>query len=196
MLYYIDIHAICEASPVIRLSPARAEALDGLRVIIAALTQSARAVESRTGITNAQLFLLQQLRAGPLSVSQLAERARTHQSTVSIVLARLSRAGLVAKERSAEDGRRAVVSVTTAGRALLRRAPAPPAADLLRAVERLSPRDARRLADGLRALVHSLGLGTHPPTLLFEHPRAAPSRVGRSRKSGTARAAPSRREKA
>lgn len=160
----------------IRRAGARAQALDALRVIVGALSRSARAVETRTGITNAQVFLLQQLRDGALSVGELAELAHTHQSTVSIVIARLSRAGLVAKARAADDARRAVVSLTPAGRVLLQRAPAPPAADLLLAVERIPARDARRLADGLHALVRSLGLEDHPPTMLFEHPRAPKSR--------------------
>lgn len=160
----------------IRGADARAQALDALRVIVGALSRSARAVETRTGITNAQVFLLQQLRDGVLSMGELAELAHTHQSTVSIVVARLARAGLVAKARASDDARRAVVSLTPAGRALLRRAPAPPAADLLLAVERLSLGDARRLADGLHALVRSLGLEDHPPTMLFEHPRALKSR--------------------
>ena len=34
----------------------RARALESLRVLVGALTRSARAVEQRTGITNAQLF--------------------------------------------------------------------------------------------------------------------------------------------
>src|ERR1039457_6003792 len=89
----------------------RAQALERLRTLISALSHSARAVERRTGITNAQLFLLQQLaEADFLSVNALAARARTQQSTVSIVIARLVRAGLAAKRRSADDRRIAIVS--------------------------------------------------------------------------------------
>jgi DNA-binding MarR family transcriptional regulator len=173
---YIDVNASRKAASVIRRAGARAQALDALRVIVGALSRSARAVETRTGITNAQVFLLQQLRDGVLSVGELAELAHTHQSTVSIVVARLSRAGLVAKARATDDARRAVVSLTPAGRALLRRAPAPPAADLLLAVEQLPLGDARRLADGLHSLVRSLGLEGQPPTKLFEHPRVPKGR--------------------
>ncbi|MEP7345902.1 MAG: MarR family transcriptional regulator [Gemmatimonadaceae bacterium] len=150
---------------------ARDEALGWLRVVVGALSQSARTVERRTGVTNAQLFLLQQLgEAGSLSVSELADRARTGQSTVSIILSRLTRAGLVSKKRSPDDARRAVVSLTRRGRALALRAPAPPAADLLRAVDQLSARDARGLADGLAALARALELQAVPPAMLFEAP--------------------------
>jgi DNA-binding MarR family transcriptional regulator len=152
----------------------RPQALERLRMLISALSHSARAVERTTGITNAQLFLLQQLaEVESLSVNDLAARARTQQSTVSIVVARLVRAGLAAKRKSAADGRIAVVSLTPKGRRLLRHAPAPPASALLRAIEALPLREARALADGVDALVRALDLSPPEATMLFEH---APAR--------------------
>jgi DNA-binding MarR family transcriptional regulator len=152
----------------------RADALNHLRTLVSALSHSARAVERSTGITNAQLFLLQQLaEADTLSVNDLAARARTQQSTVSIVVARLVRAGLAAKRKSAADGRIAVISLTPKARRLLAHAPAPPTSALLSAIEKLSERDIRALADGLRALVSALDLSPPEVTMLFEH---APTR--------------------
>lgn len=157
-----------------RTSADREQALERVRILVAALSQSARAVERSTGVTNAQLFLLQQL-AGTesLSVSDLAARARTQQSTVSIVIGRLVRAGLAAKRKSTDDARMAVISLTPKGRRLLAHAPAPPTTALLRAIERLSAGEARALAHGLRALVDALDLAPPRVTLLFEH---APAR--------------------
>jgi DNA-binding MarR family transcriptional regulator len=152
----------------------RADALEHLRTLISALSHSARAVERSTGITNAQLFLLQQLAtADSLSVNDLAARARTQQSTVSIVVARLVRAGLAVKRKSASDGRIAAVSLTPKGRRLLTHAPAPPTSALLHAIEELSDRDIKSLSDGLRALVSALDLSPPEVTMLFEH---APTR--------------------
>jgi DNA-binding MarR family transcriptional regulator len=152
----------------------RAQALERLRTLISALSHSARAVERSTGVTNAQLFLLQQLaEADFLSVNELAARARTQQSTVSIVVARLVRAGLAAKRKSADDRRIAVISLTPKGRRLLTHAPAPPASALLRAIEALSVREARSLAAGMDALVRALDLSPSKVTMLFEH---APAR--------------------
>lgn len=148
----------------------RVRALDGLRVVVGALTHSARAVEQHTGVTNAQLFLLQQIAGSDgLSVNALAARARTQQSTVSIVIGRLVRAGYVRKGRDAVDGRRVVLSLTTKGRRLLRGAPAAPIAVLITALEQLSLRDARALADGVHALVRALGLAPQEGILLFEN---------------------------
>ena len=148
----------------------RTQALERLRTLVSALTHSARAVERTTGVTNAQLFLLQQLaETDSLSVNDLAARARTQQSTVSIVVARLVRAGLAAKRKAKDDRRRAVVSLTPKGRRLLTHAPAPPTAALLRAIEALSIREARTLADGLGALLRALAPSPRKATMLFEH---------------------------
>jgi DNA-binding MarR family transcriptional regulator len=182
------------ASAAIRKSAAvRAQALERIRTLVSALSHSARAVERSTGVTNAQLFLMQQLaEEHALSVNDLAARARTQQSTVSIVVARLVRAGLAIKRKSADDGRIAVVSLTAKGRRLITHAPAPPTSVLLRAIEALSDREARALADGLRALVDALELTPPEVTMLFEHAplrrsiRQRPSRTTtRSRKRKT-----------
>ncbi len=140
-----------------------------IRVLIDGLSRSARSLEQRTGITNAQLFLLQQLADGEgLSVTELAQRARTQQSTVSIVVGRLVRARLVRSVRSESDGRRAVLTLTPSARRLLRNAPDPPTAAVLAALEKLSATDAKALAQGMRALVGALGLEQQPAPLLFE----------------------------
>ncbi|MFI5280655.1 MAG: MarR family winged helix-turn-helix transcriptional regulator [Gemmatimonadales bacterium] len=151
----------------------RASALRALRALIAGLGRSARSIEWRTGFTNAQLFLLRQLEpAAALSVNELAERARTSQSTVSSVLGRVVRAGLVRRERAPDDGRRVALTITPQGRRLLRRAPTPPTEALFDALESLTDREARGLATGLGALVTALGLvGEQAPMLFQDAPR-------------------------
>jgi DNA-binding MarR family transcriptional regulator len=151
------------------VAAARARALAALRVLVAALSQSARAVERHTGITNAQLFLLQQLAEhGPQSVGELAARAQTQASTASIVVSRLVAHGLVNKSRAADDARRTSLSLTPAARRLVRAAPTPPTAQLLSAVERLSVREARALVLGLEAMRREMHLPEVEPALLFE----------------------------
>jgi DNA-binding MarR family transcriptional regulator len=149
--------------------------LRSFRTIIAALSRSARAVETRTGVTNAQLFVLQQLRADEmLGINDLAARARTGQSAVSIVVRRLVRRGLVRRHRSIIDRRRVGVTLTAAGRALVRHAPEPPTARLLAAVGQLDPRDLRALARGVAALMEAMGVGEETPPMLFERDRSDP----------------------
>jgi hypothetical protein len=95
------------------------------------------------------------------------------------------RAGLAAKRKSAADGRIAVVSLTPKGRRLLTHAPAPPASALLRAIEALSVREARSLADGMDALVRALDLSPSKVTMLFEHAPARRSAHSRPDRTAT-----------
>lgn len=155
--------------------------LRALRALIAALSRSARTIEARTGVTNAQLFVLQQLQTEEaLGINALAARARTGQSAVSIVVRRLVRRGLVSRRRSAADGRRVGVSLTIAGRALVRQAPEPPTTRMLAAVGRLDHRDLRALARGLTALVSAMGIAGETPSMLFERDGNRRTRARRS----------------
>lgn len=147
----------------------RADALALARTLVDGLSRSARAVERRTGITNAQLFLLQELGAhDALSVNDLAGRARTTQGTVSVVLGRLVRAGLARKSRSVTDGRVVMISLTAAGRRRLRGAPRTTVATLIAAVDSLGPAETRALKKGLGALGRALRLESAAAPLLFE----------------------------
>jgi DNA-binding MarR family transcriptional regulator len=150
-------------------SAARSEALAMLRALVGVLSSSARAVERRTGVTNAQLFLLQQLAsAGPCSLGELAALAHTQPSTVSLVIGRLQRAGFVTRVRAADDRRRVVIALTTAGRRLVRRAPTAPTARLLEAMRALDIRDAKHLVRGLKPLLDEIGASYTAPPMLFE----------------------------
>lgn len=148
----------------------RAASLRMIRALVASLDFSAREVEATTGITNAQLFVLRQLAAEDHpSVNQLAERLHARQNTVSALLTRLVAAGLVQREQSPLDGRRAVLSLTREGRRLLKRAPRPPAELLIDALDQMSLREVRALTSGLLPLVTRLGLQPEFAPLLFEN---------------------------
>lgn len=146
-----------------------ADALQAVRALIATMGRSARTVERRTGLTNAQLFLLRQLALeGPLSVNELAARVVTKQSTVSLLAKRLYAAGLLRRERSATDARSVVLSISQAGRRILRKAPAAPLTSLLLALRGLDPRDRRALEQGLAALLEALGVRAEAAPPMFE----------------------------
>jgi DNA-binding MarR family transcriptional regulator len=146
-----------------------ARTLSCIRALVAALAQSARSVERRTGITNAQLFVLQLLASEPvLSINELASRASTQQSTISLLVTRLARAGLVRRERSDDDARRARVALTAKGQRMVRRAPTPPMARMIAAVETLSPTDLRGLERGVAALLRAMNIKTSGDRLMFE----------------------------
>jgi DNA-binding MarR family transcriptional regulator len=146
-----------------------AEALQRVRALVEGLGKSASGVESRTGVTNAQLFLLQQIRAGRrVTVNDLAALAMTTQSTVSIVLSRLERKGLVKRTRSPVDRRSVVLQLTPSGRRVLRRAPRPATSEVMRALSRLTRDELDALSRGLGALGRELGFLLKRPSMLFE----------------------------
>jgi len=162
---------------------------DCVRRIVRALRESSREAERTVGVSGAQLFVLQQLATGPArSVSELAERTFTHQSSVSVVVQRLAEAGLVARGPSRTDRRRTDLHLTIRGRALLSSAPKLLQDRLIEAVRQL-PRGRRmRLAAGLLEIVDRMQLPGGPAPMFFEdrkrrgssHPNAAAVSPARS----------------
>ncbi len=140
-----------------------------LRLIVRDLRLSAREVERAAGVTGAQLFVLQQLAGGGgLSVNELAERTKTDQSSVSVIVKRLVDAGVVARRPSKKDARRVELRLTPAGRKVMARAPEPSQSRLLAALGRLRARDLEALRGALDALVREMGLEKETAEMFFE----------------------------
>jgi DNA-binding MarR family transcriptional regulator len=152
-------------------------ALNALRRLVASLADSARDLDRAAP---AQRFILEQLADGPLpSVNALAARTHTTQATVVIVLNRLERTALVARQADPNDRRRTLVSITAKGRRLLARSAVPVQSRLLGALDAMPRRQARALADALEAWVSAAGLAQTPAALFLEPPapRRRPTRA-------------------
>ncbi len=146
--------------------------LDGLRRIVRVLRESSREAESKLGVSGAQLFALKALsEARQLSLSELAERTRTHQSSVSVVVKRLVRSKLVARKASPEDARQLELSLTPKGRALLKRAPNAAQDRLILAVEALPRGERQALGRVLAHLSEAMGAADTAPQMFFEEQR-------------------------
>lgn len=146
-----------------------AHVVDGLRRIVRALHQSHRRAEHRWRLSAAQLLLLQRLAEAPtLSVNELANRTFTHQSTVSVVVARLVSRGLVRRSRAGDDARRAELALTPSGRALLRRAMSSAQAQLFDALDAMPSAKLRVIADGIHDVASALGVEGEPAGMFFE----------------------------
>ncbi len=143
--------------------------LDAIRRLVQGIRSPSRRNETAAGLTAAELFVLHALRDAPAqSLNELAARTYTDQSTASPVVERLRRRNLVRRERSAEDARRVVIALTTAGRAAVERAPEAPQSAMIAALTRLPARDRRALARGLTRLVTEMGLSHERAGMLFE----------------------------
>lgn len=170
---------------------ASARTMDAARHLVRALAGSARAVQSRTGISGAQLFILRQLASadGPLSVNELADLTLTHQSTVSGVLNRLVERRLVTRSPSPDDARRAAVALTARGRALVADAPPTVQTQLVAGLAKLSAAQRSTLAETLEAWLEASGLGGEPAPLFFERESAARTSTTKKPASGSRRGA-------
>ncbi|HVV87583.1 MAG TPA: MarR family transcriptional regulator, partial [Kofleriaceae bacterium] len=136
------------------------------------IREGSRGGERVGGISGAQVFVMHcLLGSGPLTISELAGRTMTHQSSVSVVVQRLVDRGLVTRGIADGDRRRREVALTAAGRRLLRRTPDAAQTRLLGAIARMPRRAREQLAESLVALVHAMGADREPAEMFFEDGR-------------------------
>lgn len=108
-----------------RARPADEEVLVTLRQIIRRIDLYSKRLVQIYGLTGPQLVLLKELgRAEEMPVGHLARRIDLSNGTVTRILDRLERRGLVTRIRSAADRRRVMVSITETGIVALASAPA------------------------------------------------------------------------
>jgi DNA-binding MarR family transcriptional regulator len=157
----------CAHSP----GPRTREVLDAIRRIVQALRESSRLAESRVGLSGAQLFVLRTVAELPgLSLNELAVRTRTHQSSVSAVVTRLAREGLVQKRTADGDARRIEIRLSPGGRRRLSRAPRTAQERLVATVDALPGAERACLAVTLEGLVRGMALPRKRPAMFFEEP--------------------------
>jgi len=157
-----------------------ASILDSIRRLSRGLRLAAQETQSVAGVSAAQLFVLRTLEDGePASVSQLAERTLTDRSSVASVVERLLQAKLVSRSPSASDKRRAAITITTKGRAVVRKAPAAPTTLILNALNEMSSRELKPLAENLAKLISAIGFEKGPAYMLFEEKNNSSRRHGR-----------------
>lgn len=149
--------------------------VDALRRIVRALHRSNRLAEQRWDVSAAQLLVLQRLAEAPtLSVNELADRTFTHQSTVSVVVTRLVKRRLVTRTRADDDARRAELSLTAPGRALLRRAMGAAQMHLMDALDDMPSTQLGLIDTCLEQIVEALGVAEEPAGMFFEDMNVTP----------------------
>lgn len=130
-----------------------ARIVQGLRRIVKALQTYSQDVRSAYGLTGPQLWALKTLeREGRLTVGRLAAALVVHQSSVSILLDRLEKRGLVQRRRRPPDRRHVQVELTSRGAAIAADAPEAAQGRLLHSLGLMSAeqlRGARRVVEQL-----------------------------------------------
>lgn len=120
-----------------------------LEAIIYLYTESRRITKElakRADLTGPQLTVVKLLETfGDLSLSALSDRIRAQNSTVTGIIDRMEREGLVMRERSKEDRRVVYIKLTAKGRELAREIPVEPMEIFRSALETLSAQEMRDL---------------------------------------------------
>ena len=124
----------CPPIPVMELHE---QVLVELRRIVRALDLQSKRLE-KIGLTGSQLQVIRVLsRHDALTANQLSREVSLSQGTVTTVLDRLETKGLICRQRSSEDRRRLVLTLTEAGREVLSRAPSLLRADFVAGFQQL-----------------------------------------------------------
>jgi MarR family transcriptional regulator, organic hydroperoxide resistance regulator len=120
-----------------------------LEAIIYLYTESRRITKElakRADLTGPQLTVVKLLeQVGDLSLSELSDRIRAQNSTVTGIIDRMEREGLVLRERSKEDRRVVHITLTPKGHALAAAIPVEPMEIFKGALESLSAQEMRDL---------------------------------------------------
>lgn len=100
------------------------QVLISLRQIIRAIDLHSKRLERESGLTGPQLLVLQLIqRAGEITAGVIAREVSLSQATVTSIIDRLERKGILQRQRSTDDKRKVMVTLTEAGEKALEKAP-------------------------------------------------------------------------
>jgi DNA-binding MarR family transcriptional regulator len=130
-----------------------------LRRLFKGLHEYSKAMHRRSGLSAPQAWALSIVDAEPqISLGTLAERMYSHPSTVSGVVERLVQRGAMRREVDPRDRRGVQLTLTPAGRRLMRESLPPVQAGLQRALERMPTRRLHLLRQALEDIVRQAEL--------------------------------------
>lgn len=143
--------------------------MNAIRRVVKALRQAEVSSTEGLAVGAAQLFVLREVaKAGVLTVTELAQRTATSQSSVSEVVSRLAARGLVIRGQSEGDRRRAAITLTPEGTALLASSAETVQERMIAAFRRLPPARQAALASTLGEWIAESGMGDLEATMFFE----------------------------
>jgi MarR family transcriptional regulator, lower aerobic nicotinate degradation pathway regulator len=143
--------------------------LDSIRRLVRLLRLTDRAAQSELGLSGAQLFVLHELNKTPaLSLSELADRTRTDQSSVSVVVTRLVEGGFISRERDKRDARRLVLTLTKSGKTVADQSPPVAQEKIIEVLERMPASERHRFADTFTKVIDEMGEGKAAAPMMFE----------------------------
>ena len=140
------------------------DVIDNLRRVFQVLNEYANNAEKTTGLTGTQIWGMKLVALyAPIRVSDLARRMYLHPATVVGILDRLEARGLVTRTRSLKDRRAVDITLSSAGKEIVARAPEIAQDKLVKGLETLSDEEFSRVADGMAQMVRILRVEHIPP---------------------------------
>ena len=137
----------------------------GLRAAYLMMHRRANAVFSRFGLTADQFVLLTALAGGDrVTQKELTRLTHSDPNTISEMLGRLERRGLIRRERHADDGRALSVSLTEDGWAAQRRAMEGVAPFCEALADLVPPDEGETLLGHLNRIASGMSATDSPPT--------------------------------
>lgn len=98
------------------------EVLIAIRRMIRAIDLQSRKLVQSHGLTGPQALILKEVGRGkPLTAGELATNVSLSQATITDIVKRLEGRDLLVRERSSEDKRRIIITLTAKGRAIVSR---------------------------------------------------------------------------
>ena len=130
------------------------QVLVALRKIIQSIDLHSRSLVKRFGLTGPQLIILREIAASDgISAGKLARAISLSQATVTGVLERLEKRGLITRQRSETDRRRVLLHATPAAMGLLDEAPPLMQESFVEAFNRLPDWEQAMILSALQRLV-------------------------------------------
>lgn len=138
--------------------PIEESILRALRRITRAIDLHSRKLASTYGLTGPQLVCLRALGQVQYSTpSALAKELSLSQATITGIIDRLDARQLITRERSTKDRRLVTVTITQAGRALIREAPYPLQETFVQQLKQLKHDEQTNILDTLERIVRMMG---------------------------------------
>lgn len=103
--------------------PISNEILRAIRQIIRAVDLNSKKLVRKCGLTTPQLVVLKELASKNLTGSDLAHQVSLSNATVTAIIDRMEKKGLVARKRDSVDRRKVRISLTDDGQSVLDQAP-------------------------------------------------------------------------
>jgi DNA-binding MarR family transcriptional regulator len=133
------------------------EVLISLRRVTRAIDLHSKHLMKTAGLTAPQMLILQTLRdQGDAIISDVANQISLSQATVTSILDRLEKRGLVMRERSQQDKRKVFACLTDAGNELIRNAPMPLQDYFIRQFSDLQDWEQTQIISALQRVAHMM----------------------------------------